>query len=131
MIEVHLIAEKKFDKCLLTGWSSTVFILLVNIFNHTFNLFINNIVRKPIIDEGFFLCFLPLSLSLSIYIYIYIYISNSNLLPLVTLVDFPLFFVQSNGRGHYQSFVIGFEFPLHISQAWSISNNKFNKDADS
>ena len=37
-----------FDKCLLTGWSNTVFILMVNIFNHTFNLFIINIVRKPL-----------------------------------------------------------------------------------
>ena len=43
---------KKFDIYLLTGWSSTVFILLVNIYNHTFNLFINNIIRTPIIDES-------------------------------------------------------------------------------
>ena len=48
---------KKFDICMLTGWSSTVFILLVNIFNHTFNLFNNNIVRKPIIDESLFYVF--------------------------------------------------------------------------
>ena len=48
---------KKFDICLLTGWSSTVFILLVNLFNHAFNLFINNIVRKPIIDESLFYVF--------------------------------------------------------------------------
>ena len=41
------------DKCLLNGWSSSVFILLVNIFN-MFNLFINNIIRKPIIDESLF-----------------------------------------------------------------------------
>ena len=34
-----------------------MFILLVNIFNHTFNLFINNIVRKPIIDESLFYAF--------------------------------------------------------------------------
>ena len=27
---------------------------LVNIFDHTFNLFINNIVRKPIVDESLF-----------------------------------------------------------------------------
>ena len=46
-----------FDICLLTGWSSTVFILLVNIFNHTFNLFINKIVMKPIIDESLFYVF--------------------------------------------------------------------------
>ena len=52
--------KKKTDICLLTGWSSTVFILLVNIFYHTFNLFISNIVRKTIIDE-------------SLYIYIYIH----------------------------------------------------------
>ena len=49
--------KKKFDIRLLTGWSSTVFILLVNMFNHTFNLFINNIVRKPIIDESLFYVF--------------------------------------------------------------------------
>ena len=49
--------DKKFDICLLTGWSSTVFILLVNIFDHTFNLFINNIVRKPIVDESLFYVF--------------------------------------------------------------------------
>ena len=34
-----------------------MFILLVNIFNYTFNLFINNIVRKPIIDESLFYVF--------------------------------------------------------------------------
>ena len=39
---------------MLTGWNSTVFILLVNIFNHTCNLFINNIVKKPIMDESLF-----------------------------------------------------------------------------
>ena len=54
---MHLVTVKKFDICLLTGWSSTVFILLVNIFNHTFNLFINNIVKKPIIDESLFYVF--------------------------------------------------------------------------
>ena len=66
LIFFHLICNcsafgcgKKFDVCLLTGWSSTVLILLVNILNHTFNLFINKIVRKPIIDESLF-CFLPL-----------------------------------------------------------------------
>ena len=31
--------------------------MLVNIFNHTFNLSINNIVRKPIIDESLFYVF--------------------------------------------------------------------------
>ena len=54
---MHLVTVKKFDICLLTGWSSTVFILLVNIFNHTFNLFIDNIVRKLIIDESLFYVF--------------------------------------------------------------------------
>ena len=34
-----------------------MFILLVNIFNHAFNLFINNIVRKPIIDKSLFYVF--------------------------------------------------------------------------
>ena len=52
VIVVHLVTIKKFDICLLAGWSSTLFILLVNIFDHTFNLFINNIVRKPIVDES-------------------------------------------------------------------------------
>ena len=54
---MHLVTIKKFDICLLTGWSSTLFILLVNIFDHTFNLFINNIVRKPILDEILFYVF--------------------------------------------------------------------------
>ena len=57
IIVVHLVTIKKFDICLFTGWSSTLFILLVNIFDHTFNLFINNIVRKPIIDESLFYVF--------------------------------------------------------------------------
>ncbi len=30
---------------------------MVNIFDHTFNLFINNIVRKPIVDESLFYVF--------------------------------------------------------------------------
>ena len=60
VIVVHLVTIKKFDICLLAGWSSTLFILLVNIFDHTFNLFINNIVRKPIVDESLFYVFLPL-----------------------------------------------------------------------
>ena len=38
---VHLVAVKKFDKCLFTGLSVTVFILLANIFDCTFNLFMN------------------------------------------------------------------------------------------
>ena len=54
---MHLVTVKKFDICLLSGWNSTLFILLVNIFNHTFNLFIKNIVRKPIIDESLFYAF--------------------------------------------------------------------------
>ena len=54
---VHLVVVKKFDECLLTGWSGTVLILLVKIFNHTFNLFINSIVRKPIIDESLYYVF--------------------------------------------------------------------------
>ena len=39
---------------MLVDWvgSVTVFILLANSFNYTFNLFINEIVREPIIDEG-------------------------------------------------------------------------------
>ena len=54
IIVVHLVTVKMFDICLWIGSSITVFILLVNIFNHTFNLFINNIVRKRIIDESLF-----------------------------------------------------------------------------
>ena len=70
VIVVHLVTIKKFDICLLAGWSSTLFILLVNIFDNTFNLFINNIVRKPIVDESLFYVF---------YIYINLYI-NLNVL---------------------------------------------------
>ena len=43
LTHTHTDTIKKFDICVLTGWSSTLFILLVNIFDHTFNLFINNI----------------------------------------------------------------------------------------
>ena len=57
IIVVHLVTVKKFDICLLAGWSSTLFILLVNIFTHMFNLFVNNIVKKPIIDETLFYVF--------------------------------------------------------------------------
>ena len=42
----------KIDKCVFIGWSFAVFILLANIFNCTFNLFISNEVREPIIDVG-------------------------------------------------------------------------------
>ena len=45
---------RKFDKCLLIGWSVAVFILLANIFNYTFNLFFNIIVRGLIIDVRLF-----------------------------------------------------------------------------
>ena len=34
-----------------------MFILLANIFDYTFNLFINNIVIEPIIDESLFYVF--------------------------------------------------------------------------
>ena len=44
---------KKLDKFLFIGWSVAVFILLVDISNCMFNLFPNNIVSKPIIDESF------------------------------------------------------------------------------
>ena len=83
---MHLVTVKSLI-CLLTGWSSTVFILLVNIFNHTFNLFLNNIVKKPIIDESVLFFSTPLywifilnkrlppkCTHSHIYIYIYIYI---------------------------------------------------------
>ena len=49
--------DKKFDNFLLIGWSVTVFILLADISNYTFNLFINNIVRQHIIDERLFYIF--------------------------------------------------------------------------
>ena len=51
---------KKFDECSFTGWSVTVFILLANIFNYTFNLFLNNIVSESIIDESLFYVFISL-----------------------------------------------------------------------
>ena len=54
---MHLVVVKKFDKCLFIGWSVAVFILLANIFNYTFNLLINNIVREPITDESLFYVF--------------------------------------------------------------------------
>ena len=55
IVVVHLVAvEKKFDKCVFIGWSVAVFILLIKIFNCTFNLFINNVVRETIFDEGLF-----------------------------------------------------------------------------
>ena len=69
---MHLVTVKKFDICLLTGWSSTVFILLVDIFNHTFNLFMNNIVRKLMINESLFYVF-----------YLFIF------LPLIFLIQVP------------------------------------------
>ena len=52
---MHLVAIKMslINACLL-GEKVTVFILLAKIFNYTFNLFINNIVREPITDEGFY-----------------------------------------------------------------------------
>ena len=49
--------KKKFDKCLFTGWSGTVFILLANIFYYTFKFLRNNIVWEPIIDERLFYVF--------------------------------------------------------------------------
>ena len=48
----EFVYSKMFD--LFPGRSVTVFILLVNIFNHTFNLFINNIVWEHLIDESVF-----------------------------------------------------------------------------
>ena len=50
--------KKKFGICLLTVWSSTLFILLVNISNHPFNLFINNVVTKPVIESLFYVFYL-------------------------------------------------------------------------
>ena len=43
-----------FDKYLFIGWRVAVFILLADYLNCTFNLYINNIVREPIIDESLF-----------------------------------------------------------------------------
>ena len=48
---------KKFDKCLFTELTVTVFILLANIFDYMFNLFVNNVDREPIIDESLFYVF--------------------------------------------------------------------------
>ena len=39
-----------YDKYLFIRWSVAVFILLANVFDYTFNLFINNIASEPIID---------------------------------------------------------------------------------
>ena len=39
------------------GWNVAVFILLATIFNCTFDLFINNIIRELIIDESLFYVF--------------------------------------------------------------------------
>ena len=50
-------SKKKFDEFLFIGWSVAVFILLADIFNSIFNLFINNIVKEPIIDESLFYIF--------------------------------------------------------------------------
>ena len=43
-----------FNNILFIGWSVSVFILMTDIFNCTFNLFMNNIVKQPIIDESLF-----------------------------------------------------------------------------
>ena len=45
---------------LVTGWSVAVFILLANIFNYTFNVFISNVVKEPIINESLFCVFISL-----------------------------------------------------------------------
>ena len=54
---MHLVVVKMFDECVFIGGNVAVFILLANIFNCTFNLFINNIVRECIIDESLFYVF--------------------------------------------------------------------------
>ena len=46
VIVVHLVTIKKFDICLLAGWSSTLFILLVNIFDNTFDEQIKRIIKN-------------------------------------------------------------------------------------
>ena len=37
------------------GWGVAEFIFWDSIFNYTFNLFINNLVREPIVDENLFM----------------------------------------------------------------------------
>ena len=56
MFVVHLAAVKKFDNCLLGRVSDCLFSWL-SFFNYIFNLLINNIVKKPIIDYSLFLYF--------------------------------------------------------------------------
>ena len=50
-----------------------MFILLATIFNCTFNSFINNIVRNPLLIRVYLINFAG-DINLYIYIYIYIYI---------------------------------------------------------
>ena len=46
---------KKFEECLLIWWIVAVLIFLGNIFDCESNLFINNILRDPVIDEIIFM----------------------------------------------------------------------------
>ena len=60
---MYLVTVKKFDICLLTEWSSTVFILLVKIFTHTFNQqnkhCTNKINTTPPSQQTYIKLFLP------------------------------------------------------------------------
>ena len=48
---------KMFVKYVFIGWSVAGFILLAKFFYRTFNLFINNLVRDTIFDEGLYFVF--------------------------------------------------------------------------
>ena len=52
---MHLVTVKKIDNVYFISWSVAVFILLADISNCTFNLFINNIVREPMIDDSLYM----------------------------------------------------------------------------
>ena len=59
-IKMPATIQQKFDKYMFIGWSVAVFILLADIFNCMFDLFINNIVRELIIDDSLSIIFLIL-----------------------------------------------------------------------
>ena len=89
MIVVHSFAVKMFDKFLFIGWSVPVFILLANIFNNTLYLFINNIVREPIIDESLFYNF---------YFFIKYCLEEGLVLHQIIGCYYLLFFLYRKGR---------------------------------
>ena len=64
---MNLVAVKKFDKCLLIGWSGTVFILLANIFNHT-------LIKTDIYIYIYIYIYIPTYIHTYLYIYTYIHV---------------------------------------------------------